>query len=252
LFAVRNIGPNALFYFGVLISTAPILLLAPIGALLVRRDRQAWALTTFAVLVVAAYLTYAVFEHWSYFRFLLPALAIGSTFVGVVVARMVAGLPVFTRAALTFAVALAIAAVGIANARALEAFALKDQHHRIVQLGQHLNTSAPADAVIVAGEQSGSMRYYTSRPVVRWEAASPEDLARALIALRAANRPVWFVLDAWELEPFRVKFADARVVLDWPPAVTAGITHRTSAWQLTDREKFMKGESVVTSRLASP
>ncbi len=180
LFAMANIRPNVLFYAGVLISTAPIMLLAPIGASLVRRDRRAWALTTFAALVVAAYLTYAFFDHWSYFRFLLPALAIGSILVGAAVARMVAGLPVSARAPVTFVVALAIAAVGIANARVLDAFALKDQHHRIVQLGEHLGASIPDDAVIVAGEQSGSMRYYTSRPIVRWEAASPEDLTRAL------------------------------------------------------------------------
>lgn len=249
LFALANLRPNTLFYGSALISTAPIFLLAPIGVWLVRRDRRAWALSTFAALVVAAYLTYASFDQWSYLRFLLPALAIGSIFVGVLVARMVAGLPAAARAPVTFVAALAIAAVGIANARVLDAFALKDQHHRIVQLGDYLNTSMPAAAVIVAGEQSGSMRYYTSRPIVRWEAASADDLTRALAALRAANRPVWIVLDAWEEELFRVKFARVpTAALDWPPAVTAGTTHRTSAWQLTDRERFQRGEKVVIER----
>ena len=248
LFATANILPNVLFYAGVLVPTAPILLLAPIGALLVRRAPGMGA-GSVRDAVVAAYLTYAFFDHWSYFRFLLPALAIGSIFVGAAVARMVAGLPVSARAAVTFVVALAIAATGIANARVLDAFALKDQHHRIVQLGEHLGASIPDNAVIVAGEQSGSMRYYTSRPVVRWEAASPEDLTRALLALRAANRPVWFVLDAFEEEPFRAKFAGVRVVLDWPPAVVAGTTHRTSAWQLSDRDRFTRGENPATLRL---
>jgi hypothetical protein len=127
---------------------------------------------------------------------------------------------------------------------------LKEQHRRIVQLGEHVNTSIPAGAVIVAGEQSGSMRYYTGRPVVRWEAASVEDLTRALEALRTANRPVWVVLDAWEEEPFRAKFASvAPAALDWPPAVTAGTTHRTSAWQLNDRSRFNRGENRPTLRL---
>ena len=250
LFALANIGPNTRFYGSVLIATAPIILLAPIGAWLVRRDRRAWALTAFAALVVAAYLTYAYFDQWSYLRFLLPALAIGSIFVGAAVARMAAGLPVAARAPVTFAVALAIAAVGIANARVLDAFALKDQHRRIVKLGEHLNTAIPADAVIVSGEQSGSMRYYTSRPVVRWEAASVEDLTRALAALQAAGRPVWFVLDAWEEEPFRAKFASVPpAALAWPAAVTAGTTHRTSAWRLDDRGGFNRGETLTTLRL---
>lgn len=250
LFAVANIRPNVLFYTGAIVSTAPILLLAPIGAWLVRRDRWAWALTTFAALVVAAYLFYAFFDHWAYLRFLLPALAIGSIFVGAVVAALVAGLPAAARAPVTFAVALAIAAVGIANARVLDAFALKDQHHRIVQLGGHLNTLIPSEAAIVAGEQSGSMRYYTGRPIVRWDAASPEDLTRALAALQTANRPVWFVLDAWELDPFRAKFGSVPpAALDWPPAVTAGTTHRTSAWQLADLDRFKRGENLTPERL---
>ena len=249
IFDFANIRPNAVFYAGELISTAPILLLAPIGAWLVRRDRRAWALAAFAALVVAAYLVYAVFQHWSYLRFLLPALAIGSIFIGAVVAWMVAGLPAAARAPVTFTVALAIAGIGIANARVLDAFALKDQHHRIVQLGEHL-AAIPADAVIVAGEQSGSMRYYTSRPVIRWEAASADDLTRALAALAAANRPVWFVLDAWEEEPFRAKFASVPAgALGWPPAVVAGTTHRTSAWQLSDRDRFTRGETPRTLRL---
>ncbi|MDO8677100.1 MAG: hypothetical protein Q7R30_00835, partial [Acidobacteriota bacterium] len=92
--------------------------------------------------------------------------------------------------------------------------------------------------------------YYTSRPIVRWDAASPEDLLRALGALQTAKRPVWFVLDAWELEPFRAKFASVpQAALDWPPAVTAGTTHRTSAWQLSDRERFIRGENLATERL---
>ena len=37
--------------------------------------------------------------------------------------------------------------------------------------------SVPASAVILSGEQSGSMRYYTGRPILRWEAATPESLA---------------------------------------------------------------------------
>jgi hypothetical protein len=252
LFALANIGPNAMFYLGWLVSTAPIMFLAIIGVWLIRRDRLTWALAAFAALVVAAYLVYAVFEDWSYLRFLLPALAVGSVLVGVAVDRMIAGIPVAARAAVALGSILAIAATGIANARALDAFSLEGQHHRIGQLGGHLNGALPENAVIVAGEQSGSMRYYTSRPIVRWDAATPGDLTRALAALEAADRPVWFVLDAWEEEPFRARFMRVPAgSLDWPPAVTAGTTHRTNAWQLSDRQRFMRGESVPPVRLAA-
>ncbi len=250
LFALANIGPNAMFYLGWLVSTAPIMFLAIVGAWLIRRDRLMWALAAFAALVVAAYLVYAVFEDWSYLRFLLPAFAVGSVFAGVAVGRMIAGIAVAARAAVAFVSILAIAGTGIAKARALDAFGLENQHHRIVQLGEHLNGAIRENAVIVAGEQSGSMRYYTSRPIVRWEAATPGDLTRALAALEATDRPVWFVLDAWEEERFRTTFATVpAAALDWPSAVMAGTTHRTSAWHLSDRERFVRGEHVPTLRL---
>ena len=250
LFAFASVWPNAVFYLHWLGSTAPIMFVAPIGLWLLRGERLTWALAVFAALVVAAYLVYAVFDDWSYLRFLLPALAVGSVFVGVVAARMIAGFPIASRAAVSLAALLAIAAAGIANARALDAFDLEEDHRRIVQLGEHLNGTMPGDAVIVAGEQSGSMRYYTSRPIIRWEAASPDDLTRALTALETGGRPVWIVLDAWENELFRTKFASvAQAALDWPPAFIAGTTQRTSAWQLSDRDRFVKGESVKTERL---
>ncbi len=250
LFAFANVWPNAVFYLHWLSSTAPIMFVAPIGLWLLRGERVTWALAVFAALVVAAYLVYAVFEDWSYLRFLLPALAVGSVFVGVAVARMIAGFPIASRAAVLLAAMLAIAAAGIANARALDAFGLEDHHHRIVQLGKHLNGTIPGDAVIVAGEQSGSMRYYTGRPIIRWEAASPDDMTRALAALQPGGRPVWIVLDAWEEELFRTKFASVPpATLDWPPAITAGTTHRTSAWRLADRERLLRGDNLTTERL---
>ena len=83
LFALANIAPNAAGYFKWLLSTAPVLLLAPFGLLRVRSDRHSRGLAVFAMLVVAAYLIYGVFDHWSYLRFLLPALAVMAIFAAI-------------------------------------------------------------------------------------------------------------------------------------------------------------------------
>ncbi len=104
--------------------------------------------------------------------------------------------------------------------------------------------------MIVAGEQSGSMRYYTDRPILRWEAATPEALAAAIATLEQSRRPVYIVLDAWENEPFRAKFGALPVgALDWPPMLDAGTSHRTQLWKLGDRERFVRGENLTTIRL---
>ena len=87
------------------------------------------------------------------------------------------------------------------------------------------------------------MRYYTDRPILRWEAATPEALAAAIRRSNDAAVPSYIVLDAWENEPFRAKFAALPAVsLDWPPVFEAGTSHRTRVWQLSDRERFLRGE----------
>ena len=50
-----------------LIATAPVLLLAPLALVRLRRNRDVQALSGFAVLVICSYLVYAVFDHWSTF-----------------------------------------------------------------------------------------------------------------------------------------------------------------------------------------
>ena len=94
------------------------------------------------------------------------------------------------------------------------------------------------------------MRYYTRRPILRWEAATPETLMSAIATLEAKGRPVYVVLDAWENEPFRAKFSTLpAAALDWPPVLEAGTSHRTRLWKLGDRDRFLRGEPLNIIRL---
>ena len=94
------------------------------------------------------------------------------------------------------------------------------------------------------------MRYYTGRPILRWEAATPETLASAVSTLEEKGRPVYVVLDAWENERFRAKFAAVpAAALDWPPVLEAGTSHRTRLWKWSDRERFLRGEPLNIIRL---
>jgi hypothetical protein len=250
LFSLSNAGVNAARYFSWLMATAPMLLLGIAGFVLVRTQRPAQALATFAALVIAAYLVYAPFDQWSYLRFLLPALAVLAIFTGVALARGIERAPIVVRAPLFVALVLGAAAHGIWVARSHDTFKLAGQLRRVAQVGDFINRNLPESALIVAGEQSGAMRYYTGRPILRWEAATPKAVIDVLVALQRTNRPIYFVLDAWEHEPFRAKFAGVpAAVLDWPPVVDAGTSHRTRLWSLADRGRFLKGVNVSTIRL---
>jgi hypothetical protein len=250
LFSFANVIPNASRYFNWLIATAPVLLLAPFGFARLRQQPRPRALAIFAVLVIISYLAYGVFDHWSYLRFLLPALAVFAVFAAVELAGWISRWPVAWRAPMLVGLMLGVTAHALFVARSLETFRLADQLRRVEQVAEAISHTAPANAVIVAGEQSGSMRYYTGRSILRWEAATPETLSAAIEVLLKAGRPIYVVLDAWEREPFQQKFPNVGPAeLDWPPMLEAGSSHRTLAWNLADRFRFQIGQRINTIRI---
>ena len=250
LFAVSNVVPNVPRYFSWLVATSPVLLLAPFGLVRLIGQRQARGLGAFASFVVVAYLIYAVFDQWSYLRFLLPALAVFAVFAAVALVAWIDRYPRSWRAPLLAALLLAVAAHGLHAARSREAFRLADQLRRVEQVASFLGGRGAERPVIVSGEQSGAIRYYTARPILRWDLATPDALRAAVAAVERSGYSTYVALDAWEEEPFRKKFASIpEIQIDWPPVVEAGSSHRTKLWKISDRAKFLSGERVATLRL---
>ncbi len=250
LFSFVNVVPNVSRYFNWLIATAPVLLLAPLGIVRLKQEAVPRALAVFASLVIISYLVYGVFDQWSYLRFLLPALAVFAIFAAIDLSAWIDRWPPAWRPPIFLALVLAVIAYSLVVARSLDTFKLAGQLQRIGQVAEYVNRTVPEGAVILSGEQSGSMRYYTRRSILRWEAATPETLTSAVALLEQAGRPVYVVLDAWENAPFQQKFAAVRfVALDWPPKLEAGSSHRTRLWQLSDRARFLAGEDLSTIRL---
>jgi hypothetical protein len=248
LFSFSNVVPNIGRYSRWWLATAPATLLAVFGILRLRTHRTARGLAVFAALVIAAYLIYAVFDEWSYLRFLLPAVAAAAIFASVELAKWIDSQRGVVRVPLLFALVVGLTAYNIWIARSLDTFRLADQLGRVSRVAGYLDAHSPPNAVLVAGEQSGAMRYYTRRSILRWEAATPDSLTAALRRLDPVERPVLIVLDAWEEGPFRQKLA-AAAPLDWPPMLEAGTTHRTRVWRLADRARYLRGEPVDTVRM---
>ena len=250
LFALSNVGPNLQRYFGWLIATSPVLLLAPLGLVRLTAAKRARALGAFALLVVLAYLIYAVFDDWSYLRFLLPAMAVLAVFTAVAVVAGIERQPPSWRAPILVGLMLVVSAHGLSAARSYETFRLADQRRRVEQVADAVSGYAAERPVIVSGEQSGAIRYYTMRPILRWDTATPEALRAAIAAVEREGYSTYIALDAWEEEPFRKKFASIpELQLDWPPAVEAGESHRTKLWRIGDRARFNAGTQVPTVRV---
>jgi hypothetical protein len=204
----------------------------------------------FAALVCLAYFIYGTFEAWPYLRFLLPALAIASIATAVTAARGIGLLPSSARAPIVIALVLALAGFQIARARELGVFKLAARQSRAVLAGSYLASALPPSAVLLSGEQSGAMRYYTGRSIVRWDLLDADRLPQVEARLASAGHDVWIVLDDWEAGLYREKFrSTAHGGLDWPPAIEAGVDGRIRAWRVGDHAPFLAGAKVVTDRL---
>jgi len=250
IYALANMLPNAGLYSRWLLEThGPWLLPAPIALILPGGPFVRWLLL-FVSATVAAYLVYAVFDVWTYLRFMLPALAIAMVLVAALVSELLTRVPAVVRPVAIMVVVFAIAAANLSAAQSHGVFRLATQQSRAALAGRYLAASIPPRGVIIAGEQSGSTRYYTGRSIVRWDFATAEALPAVVDQLTRAGHEIWIALDTWEEEPFRRKFPGiAAAALDWPPRLEAGTEMLMRAWRLRDREPFMRGETYPTDRL---
>jgi hypothetical protein len=250
IYSLANLAPNARLYLQWLLDThGPWLLFAPL-VLSVNRDARLRWMLIFATLLCVAYFVYSIFEHWSYLRFLLPAMAIAAIAVSVFVVTMTRKLAAAARAPVLIGITLLLAAWQASTARELGVFRLAGRQSRAVLAGRYLASALPPNAVVITGEQSGAVRYYSGRSIVRWDFLQPADLPLVTNELIAADYEVWIALDDWEVPLYREKFPRSiAAALDWPPAVEAGVEARTLAWRLRDRAEFMNGATIPIDRL---
>ena len=255
IYALSNVMPNVLRYGEWLIEThGPWLLAAPLAVFIGPRapgSRRVMAsLLAFAGFVVIAYLVYAVFEVWTYLRFLLPSMAIAMIAVAAIAAWIIGRSPAVLRFPLCLAIVLFVAVSQIRSARTHQVFQTADRQARALLVGNYLDSAMPEKSVIVAGEQSGALRYYTNRSILRWEVLTPEVLNAATARASALGYDVWIGLDEWEEGLVRAKFRETTLGrLDWPPLVDAGRTMRTRAWRLRDRGPFLQGKAMPIDRI---
>jgi hypothetical protein len=235
IYALVNVAPNVARYSEWLFAThGPWLFAAP-AALLLKRCRPvlAW-LFAFAAAVAAAYFVYAQFEVWTYLRFLLPALAVAMIALGALAAWFHERVPRPVRVPLLAVILVALVTSNLSAARTHEVFRFAERHARARTIGDRLTAMLPVNAAIVSGEQSGAMRYYTGRPIVRWDLMDDAAMHDAVDRLTLNGFQVWVVLDDWEEELLRQRLPTlAAQSLDYEPILesAAGVGIRTRAWR---------------------
>ena len=212
-------------------SQTPVILAGLAAPFLLRRAEQAggrpprvalaWLMLALAALVWGCYLSYLVFEDWWYLRFLLPSypllIVLASAALLIVLQRTPAPRS-FAAAVLTLLVAH-----GIYFCLKKDVFNLAVGEARYQRVGEFAGRALPDRSVLLSMQHSGSLRYYSHLPTLRYDLLAPERLDEVVAHFQTRGYNVFIVLDDWEKREFRGRFArtSALGMLDWAPFAEA-------------------------------
>jgi len=262
LFGLEHTWPNLVGYPALAVEMqTPLVLLALAAPLLTggsaldaRTRGRAVTLVAaaFVLAVLACYLFYPAFDARSTLRFLLPAIPPLLVLVSVSIAAFARRLPAGARFLLLAAVSTVAAVHGVADARERGAFHTEVER-KYALIGEHIARRLPASAVLLAMQHSGSARYYSGRPTVRYDLLPERRLDRVVGVLQREGYRPYILLEPWEVERFRERFQDRSPLglLDWPPLVELE-REGVRIYDPADREPVRGGEGRVTEILPWP
>jgi hypothetical protein len=174
--------------------------------------------------VIVAYLFYLPFDAWWFLRFLLPAYPVLFVACGWLTWQLAASLAPRMRTAML--VLVAITAIARVVPYWTEIAGLGKLEERYAAVGRYVDTSLPPNAAIISMLHSNSIRFYSGRLIVRWDAFTPTRLETAIEWLSSQGYHPFLVIDSTEEPDFLAQFqgvsAAARlernVVAEWTGA----------------------------------
>ncbi len=259
LFSLAHVAPNLARYPRWVVDTqTPFVALALLAPWWARRHRSRARLALVslaaAALTVATYLAYTVFDDWWYMRFLLPALPVVIVFSVAVTLQSASWLPPLGGRSLRGVVAAGLCVVlgawQLHVARAHHVFDLQGLESRFVVTGRYAARALPSNAVVLAVQQSGSLRYHGGRETIAWDGIAPDALDRTIAWLRANGYQPFIALEDVEEPRFRRRFLSQRLgALDWPPSVEVNTAVRVRLYDPGARERYLGGGPVQTEHV---
>jgi hypothetical protein len=245
LFSSGNVASNLRRYLPWLWQThSPLIAAAALAPFLLPGPLAALFVAMFLV-NLALYLPYTVFEDWSFIRFLLPTLPL---VLILVLATLDAAWRRLRLPGRNLALGVAVVAWSaflVLEARDRGTFRLQSIESRFERTGTFVGERLPSNAIVMAGWQSGSVRFYARRRTITWHGLDPAWLDRAIDHLRGRGYEPYLLLERWEEPEFRTRFASSPLgALDWPPAFE--IASQVRIYRPGDRARFLNGSAAPT------
>ena len=243
IFSADRIVPNATRYVSWLTETqTPVWLLA-VAAPILLPGALTMLLSALFLVNLACYLSYVVFEDWSFLRFLLPTLPL-------LMILAVASIDAIARRTVPWTAKPVVAIVSamlvmtyVRESDARNVFRLHLLEARYERAGTFVDRRLPANAIVITSAESGSVRFYSGRKTLVWDGLDPAWLDRAVAYLRMNGFEPFLLLETREEPLFRRRFASSPLgALDWPPA--AEVASRVRIYRPDDRERYFKGSQL--------
>jgi hypothetical protein len=263
LYDRANVSTNLHNYTRWLWDTqARVIWLAPLGLVpwLARRvapgvaPHTSWLYAAMAAVNLAVYLPYAVFEDWSYLRFLLPGLPFFFALAATAVAGAVLWLPRPVAAVAGLFVLGAAGGVQLREAVRERVFDVSAIERRYTAIAETIPGAGNPEPLVLAAQHSGSLAYYTRAPILRWDLIDAAGLDAALALARADGRQALIVLDQHEEAWFRARFEGYPGAgrLDWPPRTRTIPPGDARVYAVTDRDRFIAGAMIPLAWVGEP
>lgn len=181
------------------------------------RGPRTSVIVAIAAAVALPYLFYLRFDHWETLRFLLPGLVPLTILAaaGVTTLARSIRLPAVTAIAIVlFAGAFAVRSERLM--RESSVWTIQNLEARYPLVGQWFQVNTPAASVAIAGQHSGSLRWYGERQTLRWDLLRPEELPATVRELEGHGATVYAALEGTEQQSFDAKFSNelARLSVD--------------------------------------
>ena len=255
LYAWNRAIPNLHHYWSWMMEVeSAVVLLAVAGPFVARAMPAAAAMLAFFFALLGCYLPYFVYDTWPFLRFLLPGIPLLLVLASTVIVWFLARLPLPFRAAPLFLVCSLLPIWYLKTADSLHVFDIQRAEHRYMSVGQYVGAVLPPSAVVLTVIQSGSVRMYGRRPTLRWDLLEPDRLDETLDGLRAAGYIPYVLLESWEDDLFRARFAATSVVgnVDWQSAIEYYGPASVRVLRLDDRAAYFGGRRVLPRAVPYP
>jgi len=115
--------------------------------------------------------------------------------------------------------------------------------------GEYVAARLPPNAIVLAAQESGSVRFYANRKTMSWRDLPADRLDTALTFARAHDFRPYFLIESGEQQEFVNRFQGSSPLggLAWPPIVD--INHMLRIYDPDDYARYRSGERVTTDRI---